>query len=406
MPERPLSPKWFRKNLQTLRWRLWIALGLITIISIGVATWEINSYNKARQHVIMNLPQEQELIHDANQLVIALIGAIVIDFILLGFATYFVRRWIMHPLHGINSVLRHIADGQIHRVIEPVQPEEFVQLTQSAEAMRRTLVEKIAASTSAQYALNTEAPIATALHAELEPRFNAKEIQNFEVAAYGKAASGVVSGDWWDIFQTLNPEHNLDLPRKSTFALVDVEGHGAETGITGLQTKSSISAQLQMGIHPEQVIKNVSSQRSGINEKIMSAFLLELPVSQQSSARWLNAGHPAAVVLHNDGSHQLLEATGVVIAGIHDGSWKTEQFEWQIGETVIIASDGLFDLRNVMDQQFDVSGLIEATKDVRTKSSKEIVNYVVAHAQKFAAFEENRRWTHEDITVVAITRNA
>jgi len=380
--------------------RLYAALGLIATVFLTAAIWEIHAYENARRQVLQALPQDQQLIHVSNQLVVTLIASVFIDFLLLALATYFVRKWIMKPLGSIRGVMQRVAAGEFTKEIWPVGPKEIAEVAVAAEEMRSTLIDQIDYSRGAEKSLRDESDqtLVHALRSALEPTVRKADHANYEIDAYSQGATGVISGDWWDVYTSKNSDGSKT---KTTFILVDVEGHDPTTGIVALKIKSIVGEQLESGIPIESIMHNVSRILAGVDNKILSALVVEFPENSTEPARWLNAGHPSAHVFSSGAVQQVLDKTGMILAGFND-EWEVREFEWPIGSAVVFASDGLLELRNEAGEEFGQDGLISAVNKAQT--SREIVNQIVSRGQKHGSTKSTSHWEHEDITVVAITR--
>ena len=380
--------------------RLYTALGLIATVFLTAAIWEIHAYENARRQVLQALPEGQQLIHVSNQLVVTLIASVFIDFVLLALATYFVRKWIMNPLGSIRGVMQRVAAGEFTKEIWPVGPKEIAEVAVAAEEMRSTLIDQIDYSRGAEKSLRDESDqtLVHALRSALEPTVRKADHANYEIDAYSQGATGVISGDWWDVFTSKNSDGSKT---KSTFVLVDVEGHDPATGLVALKIKSIVGEQLESGVAIENIMHNVSRILAGVDNKILSAFIVEFPENSTEPARWLNAGHPSAHVFSSGAVQQVLDKTGMILAGFND-EWQVHEFEWSIGATVVVTSDGLLELRNEAGDEFGQAGLVSAVNKASTP--REIVNQIVARGQKFGSSNVTSHWEHEDITVVAITR--
>lgn len=389
----------------SLRTRLYIALGIIFGVFLGAAVWEINAYHQAREEVLNAFQANQDLLEVSNTLVITLVVSVAVDLLMLGLAWYFVRNWIMEPLLKIRKVMVKVADGDITKVIRPIGPPEIQEVAVAAEDMRRNLVAQIDFTRSAEWTLEDEGnqTLSSELRKSLKPTFKQSDFPHFEIDAYSQAAAGVISGDWWDIYTSDILKSQSSSSLQSYVVLVDVEGHDPATGIVALKVKAIMGDQLKSGIQPEIVIQNVSRLLADIDNKLLSAFILELPMANSEKAKWLNAGHPSALLFHQDGEHQLLDQTGMVIAGI-DGEWTMREFLWKSGDTVVIATDGLMELRDIHNNEFGNEGIINAVSMNSNKAARYMVDHIVAYGQQFASNETNTSWSHEDITVIAVTR--
>ena len=383
--------------MNRLSFRLYAFLGCVTLITVTAAVWEIHAYEVARAKIISALPQDKQLMHVGDQLALTIALAAVIDLAMLLLAWHFGRQWIMKPLARMRKDLNAIAAGNKSFVIRSTGPREFAETGAAVEQMRRSLVNQIELTKSANESLTSNAPVTNEVRVALAPRFSAKKILPLTAAAYSTAANGVAPGDWWDIFSN---DHS------DVVVLVDVEGHDAAAAIAGLQSKSVFGAAISAGFDIHRIVQAFSRTLADIDVRVLSAFVMEIPKDSTKPVRWISAGHPAALLFDAKGKPKLLSATGPLLAGLGD-TWDIKQFLLEPGMRIVIASDGLLELRNPDNEYFETESLIAAVQKMQTPSSPEqIISQIVADMKHFASPTNPENWQHEDVTVVAIARES
>lgn len=379
----------------SLRRRLVYFLGFVTLVMTSVAVWEIRAYEKARAQITKLLPQDQELIHVGNQLAATIAATALIDLLLLALASYFAHRWVIAPLFRMRNDLNVVSSGNLKQSIRILGPREIAETAQAAEGMRRSLVDQIDRTRSAETSLVDEAVVTHEVRTALATKFKRSEIHPLEVYDIYQAAKGVTSGDWWDIFSNENSH---------VVVQVDIQGHDAGSAIAGLQSKAVFATAVNSEIDIHRIVKAVSDQLADVEAKIATAFVMEIPVDARVPVRWISAGHPPAVVLYPDGTHKLLNPTGPMLAGF--GSvWDIKQFLFEPGMRILITSDGLLELRNQNRDFFELEGLLAVTEKLTAHDGpRQVIEKISAAMKSFAAHDELNNWIHEDVTVVAIAR--
>ena len=379
----------------SLRRRLFLFLGFVTLVTTSVAAWEIRAYEIARTHVKKLLPQDEELIHAGNQLAVTIAGAAVVDLILLALASYFAHRWVIVPLYKMRNDLNKVARGELKRGIRITGPSEIAETSKAAEGMRRSLVDQIQRTRSAESSIASDAKVTYEVRNALATKFKRSDIHPLEVYDIYQPAEGVASGDWWDIFSN---------ERSHVVVQVDVQGHDASSAIAGLQSKAVFATAVNSEIDIHRIVKAVSDQLADVEAKIATAFVMEIPADPKAPVRWISAGHPPAIVLNPDGTHKLLNPTGPMLAGFGK-VWDIKQFLFEPGMRILITSDGSLELRNQEKEFFEVDGLLSAVSDLSdNEGPREIIERINVAMKDFAAHDELNHWIHEDVTVVAIAR--
>ena len=368
---------------------------------LAVSVWEIRAYERARLQVGALLPQEVELVKVGNQLVATIAISALIDFVILTLASVFAHFWVIKPLYRMRQDLNRIRDGEIHVGIRPTGSLEIRQTAEAAEDMRKSLVHQIELTKSAEMSLDSAASLTQEVRVALTPRFRRKDIHPIEVYDYCLANQGVISGDWWDIFTTESAHYIVQ---------VDVEGHDDASAIAGLQSKAIFASSVAAQVDMHQIVKSISDilvpDDAGKFPKFSTGFVAEIPKDPFKPVSWLSAGHPPAVLVDNTGKHTLLNASGPMLAGFGQ-VWDIRQFFLEPGMKLVIASDGLHELRSTSGSEFfEVDQIINAiSKAPKNATVKEITNQIVSDLKAFAPKVDFDNWIRQDdITILAISR--
>jgi serine phosphatase RsbU (regulator of sigma subunit) len=164
------------------------------------------------------------------------------------------------------------------------------------------------------------------------------EISGFEVGTLYRAGTGMMAGDFYDVFRT----------GTSRIAAVigDVSGHGIEPSITAFQAKYLLRVFLRQYRDPGQALEQLNSQvfDHGRGEEFISMAVVVFD-TEVGTVRYASAGHPPAFMWHG-GEVRGLTATGPLISLRPDGEYTSREVPLERGDLVLLYTDGLAEARN------------------------------------------------------------
>jgi serine phosphatase RsbU (regulator of sigma subunit) len=164
------------------------------------------------------------------------------------------------------------------------------------------------------------------------------EIPGFEVGTLYRAGTGMMAGDFYDVFRT----------GRSRIAAVigDVSGHGIEPSITAFQAKYLLRVFLRQYRDPAQALEQLNNQVFGLGrgEEFISMAVV-LFDTEAGTVRYASAGHPPAFMWHG-GDVRGLEATGPLISLTEDADYASREVPLERGDLVLLYTDGLAEARN------------------------------------------------------------
>ena len=169
------------------------------------------------------------------------------------------------------------------------------------------------------------------------------EIPGFEVGTLYRAGTGMMAGDFYDVFRT----------GRSRIAAVigDVSGHGIEPSITAFQAKYLLRVFLRQYRDPGQALEELNNQVFGMSrgEEFISMAIVVFD-TEARTMRYASAGHPPAYVWHG-GEVSGLVATGPLISLTGDAEYGSREIPLESNDLVLLYTDGLTEARNG-DQMF------------------------------------------------------
>jgi phosphoserine phosphatase RsbU/P len=164
------------------------------------------------------------------------------------------------------------------------------------------------------------------------------EIPGFEVGTLYRAGTGMMAGDFYDVFRTG--------PSRISAVIGDVSGHGIEPSITAFQAKYLLRVFLRQYRDPAQALEELNNQVFGLGrgEEFISMAVVVFDTNA-GTARYASAGHPPAFLWHG-GEVRGLEATGPLISLTADADYASREVPLDRNDLVLLYTDGLAEARN------------------------------------------------------------
>jgi serine phosphatase RsbU (regulator of sigma subunit) len=164
------------------------------------------------------------------------------------------------------------------------------------------------------------------------------EIPGFEVGTLYRAGTGMMAGDFYDVFRTG--------PSRIAAVIGDVSGHGIEPSITAFQAKYLLRVFLRQYRDPAQALEELNNQVFGLGhgEEFISMAVVVFDTNV-GTARYASAGHPPAFMWHG-GEVRGLEATGPLVSLTPDADYSSREVPLDRGDLMLMYTDGLAEARN------------------------------------------------------------
>ena len=163
---------------------------------------------------------------------------------------------------------------------------------------------------------------------------------------YEPASGGQVGGDW---FQLINVDD------EQVVAVVgDAVGHGLGAAAAMGQLKSSVATAVSINPDPGEVLRTVDRFADASTETL-AATAVVTSLDRNGACRVASAGHPPPVLLHCDGTSEVLAGGRRPLLGYGEGApIAAAHRRLTVGDTVVLYSDGLVERRReVIDAGID-----------------------------------------------------
>jgi sigma-B regulation protein RsbU (phosphoserine phosphatase) len=231
----------------------------------------------------------------------------------------------------------------------------------------------------------------------VQQRLLPQHSQTLKTATYGGRClpAREVGGDYFDF---------LELgPGRLGALLADVSGKGVAGALLTASLQASFRSQLDLGVrNPKALLTSVNKlfHESTPAEYFATAFFAEYR-DQGRELRFINCGHPPAIVMRVNGSVEHLEPTALPI-GVF-GWWKCVENSIVLapGDLVLVVSDGVLEAGVEHDEEFGEQRLIDTLRSApRRGGVEELLDYVVNAVSRFSAGAQS-----DDVTLVGLSVN-
>ncbi|MFI2458034.1 SpoIIE family protein phosphatase [Streptomyces sp. NPDC019539] len=262
----------------------------------------------------------------------------------------FEKRWwsVIHtPLSG--------PDGKVKWIIQKVEdvtafvcsPQER-QLSEELTDRSKDMAAELYARASELDRLNQELRQAHAREQQVavtlqEAMLSVPDLDrhsNITVRYLPAAASLNVCGDWYDI---------VDLPPdRYAVAVGDVVGHGLPAAAVMGMLRSALSAVIRAIPSPAQALEILGLYARSVNGAMAATAVKVLIDTRSKLIIYSNAGHPPPVLLHSDGTCELLDKATDPPLGAREHHVPRPQagVGYAPGDTLVLYTDGLIERRD------------------------------------------------------------
>jgi serine phosphatase RsbU (regulator of sigma subunit) len=164
------------------------------------------------------------------------------------------------------------------------------------------------------------------------------DFPGFEVGRVYQAGSGLMAGDFYDVFRVA--------PNRVAAVIGDVSGHGIEPAITAFQAKYLLRVFLRQFRDPAQALEelNVQMSATAAGEEFISACVVVFD-TQAGTLRVASAGHPAAWLWH-EREVRPLRATGPLLMLDPKATYYSREIPLEPNDLCLLYTDGLSEVRN------------------------------------------------------------
>ncbi|MCB1249528.1 MAG: serine/threonine-protein phosphatase [Acidimicrobiales bacterium] len=217
------------------------------------------------------------------------------------------------------------------------------------------------------------------------------DLTGFEVGRVYQAGSGVMAGDFYDVFRIS--------PHRVAAVLGDVAGHGIDPAITAFQAKYLLRVFLRQYRDPAQALEELNRQLIAASqhaEEFISVCIVVFDL-QAETLRYASAGHPAAWLWHQR-EVRPLRATGPLLMLSPDAEFSSFEIRLDENDLCLMYTDGLSEVRNGAEL-FGEERVANAIKRDPGVSADVLCKSLLSAAQDFSSGPIN-----DDVAILAVRK--
>jgi sigma-B regulation protein RsbU (phosphoserine phosphatase) len=222
--------------------------------------------------------------------------------------------------------------------------------------------------------LEEELSVARRIQATLLPS-EAPRPKGVEIAALTRPCQQV-GGDFYD-FLDLGP-YGLGL------AVADVSGKGVPAALILSGLQATLRAAATPGAAPEPIVRKINERLcTGPSTGSFASLVYgQLDVASRAF-RYVNAGHPAGIVVRRDGTVSRLAEGGMLLGIEPKAEYRAGCETFAPGDLLLLYSDGVTDVLNSRDEEFGTERLETLLPRVAHLSGSSLLEAVVAAVESF-----------------------
>jgi sigma-B regulation protein RsbU (phosphoserine phosphatase) len=185
-------------------------------------------------------------------------------------------------------------------------------------------------------------------------------------------------------------------------ALGDIGGKGLAAGMWVTHLIGLIRTHSATSSDPEAIVSGVNRDTSRLSaiEPLSTLFVARLN-SETGLLDYCSAGHPAALLLREDGGLELLSDGGPVLGVVPSFSFERGSVKLDAEDLLLACSDGILESFNEADQEFGGQRLETELRRAQGGSAESVLFSVLGAVQDFAA----PRPLTDDMTLVVVKNN-
>jgi sigma-B regulation protein RsbU (phosphoserine phosphatase) len=203
--------------------------------------------------------------------------------------------------------------------------------------------------------------------------------------------SADVGGDYYDFIPIV--ENHLGV------AIGDVSGKGIPAALIMAAFRASLKAEIRNNFAIRAILMKVNNllYESIERDNYVTAIYSVLD-SKHRVMTFSNAGHNPPILRRADGRVEQLQEGGLALGTFSNSTYEERPVSLATGDILLFYTDGVTEAKNDRDEEFGIDRLLACLEESKGKSAKEIINFIVDCANKFAS----RAKESDDLTLIVI----
>jgi len=122
-------------------------------------------------------------------------------------------------------------------------------------------------------------------------------------------------------------------------------------------------------------------------------------MEEKGNLFYVNAGHPAPLLFHNN-KVTALETSGIVFGAVPEIDLSRSFINLPVGSILVLFSDGICERQNIRGEEFEIERLKKVVLQNQKSNSDAIIKAIFQAADEFGS---KKKWK-DDATAVVIKR--
>jgi serine phosphatase RsbU (regulator of sigma subunit) len=181
------------------------------------------------------------------------------------------------------------------------------------------------------------------------------QVEGFDLAATCRPAR-YIGGDYYDAIRLTGG--------RTLLALGDVSGSGMAAALL----MSNLQAGLRIGLRSRRKLAGATRLlnehlcTTTDSDRFATLFIGALD-PENRRMEYVNAGHNPPIILHADGSYDLLDSTGIPLGFITDAAYEAAETSFNCGDRIILYSDGVTEAEAKSGEQFEIDRVAASVRE-------------------------------------------
>ncbi|MFD9500514.1 PP2C family protein-serine/threonine phosphatase [Streptomyces sp. NPDC060035] len=277
--------------------------------------------------------------------------------------------YIIHRVEDVTAFVKahqaaHPASVQVGQRLEKAQALEAELYARARELQR--LNEEL------RHAHTREREVAVTLQEAMLHAPDLAHHGNVAVRYLPATGSLNVCGDWYDV---------VDIPPDQlAVAVGDVIGHGLEAAAVMGMLRSALSASIRALERPAQALEVLGLYARSVEAALGTTTFQAIVDTRSRLISYSNAGHPPPVLVHRDGSCELLDQATDPPLGARPQHVARPQatLPYKPEDTLVLYTDGLIERRGE-DIDAGLGRLTDVLSEFRRLGTEQLADTVLAH---------------------------
>jgi len=183
--------------------------------------------------------------------------------------------------------------------------------------------------------------------------------------------------------------------------IADVSGKGVSSALLAALLQGAFLLGSESSLPIPEMLSRINHFLNTRTQGEKYATLFCSVLERDGSLRWSNAGHPAAVLIHSDGSTLELESGGLPVGMLPEAEYQVEAARMLPGDKLLLFSDGLSEAQDEEGRYFGTAAIRKIASRHAQASCGELQTALHEAVEKFTGDS----LLTDDITVVVLEYN-